>query len=546
MAEHRPILDGWPLWRVSLSVTVAFAFLTVFMTWPQALVMTTHAADHQDVYFNLWRLRWVAHALSTRPADLFDANIFHPEEGVLAFSDAMLVQGLLAAPLLWAGSPPVLVHNLMLLGAIVTSAVGIFVLARHLTGSAPGALVAGVIFAFAPYRFEHYMHMELQWTVWAPWAFWALQRTIETGSIRFGLATGLFATLQMTSSIYYGLFLFIVLSTVGAVQLIPLRGQDLARCSRALLLGGLLAASAAWLYSMPYSAAADRVGTRSPHDVQTYSAQPRDYRVATETNLLYGSSENGEPERRLFPGILPALLAVLGLLLLPLTNVILAYLLGLVLAFELSLGVNGHLYPVLYEHVGALRGLRVPARASVFFLLLLGVLAAQGTSALTRAMPAPLRRLLAAGACAVILLEYRVGPLHLVPYPNEAPPLYKLLARLPPGIVVEFPAPKPDAPPHHDPRYAYLSTFHWMPLLNGYSGFYPPSYLRRLVRLADFPDEESVASLRREHVRYIIVHEDGYRDGERIRIVERLRELGVVPIGEFRDGWGVGSLMEMP
>jgi hypothetical protein len=81
--------------------------------------------------------------------------------------------------------------------------------------------------------------------------------------------------------------------------------------------------------------------------------------------------------------------------------------------------------------------------------------------------------------------------------------------------------------------------------LNGYSGFYPRSYLRRLVRLAHFPDEESVASLRRENVRYVIVHEDGYPPGERIRVVERLRELDVVRVGDFRDGWGVGTLMEM-
>ena len=236
---------------------------------------------------------------------------------------------------------------------------------------------------------------------------------------------------------------------------------------------------------------------------------------------------------------------MLGLLLVPPTTVVLAFLIGLVLAFELSLGANGYLYPVLYDHVGPLRGLRVPARASVFFLLFLGVLAAQGTAALTRTMPSRVRRVVAAGACAVILLEYRVGPLQLVPYPNDAPPLYRLLASLPPGIVIEFPAPRPDAPPYRDPRYAYMSTFHWMPLLNGYSGFYPHSYLRRLVRLANFPDEESVASLRRENVRYVIVHEDGYATGERVRVVERLRELDVVRIGDFRDGWGVGTLMEM-
>ena len=545
MVEPRSPAERRASWRSTLSITVVFAVLTVFMTWPQALVMKTHAVEHQDVFFNLWRLRWIAHALSTSPLDLFNANVFHPERGVLAYSDAMLVEGLMAAPLLWAGIPPVLVHNLWLLGAIVASAVGIFVLARHITGSAAAGVVAGVVFAFAPYRFEHYMHMELQWTVWIPWAFWALQRTIETGSLRFGLLMGLFITLQMASSVYYGVFLFLLTIAVALPQLIPLRNRDLVRTTRALLVGGALAASISWAYSLPYSAALARVGTRSSHEVKMFSAQPSDYRVATPTNLLYGSPGTDAPERRLFPGIVPPLLAALGLLFIRPRTVVVAYAIGLVMAFELSLGVNGYLYPLLYEHVGMIRGLRAAARASVFFLLFLGVLAADATATVARRTPRRVGPALAALFCAVILLEYRVRPLRLVPYHNEAPPLYKLLARLPPGIVVEFPVPRPGSPPHHDPRFAYMSTFHWMPLLNGYSGFYPPSYLRRLARLASFPDEESVASLRRENVKYAIVHADGYPEGERVRIVERLLRLSLTHVADLEDGWSVGSVMEL-
>ena len=545
MAPPVPTADRWALLRGPFGVSALFVILTALMTWPQALVLKTHALDHQDVFFNLWRMRWVAHALATSPANLFNANIFHPERGVLAYSDAMLVESLLAAPLLWAGLPPVLVHNLMLLGAIVASAVGMFVLARHISGSAAGAVIAGVIFAFAPYRFEHYMHMELQWTVWSPWAFWALQRTLETGSIRFGLLMGLFLALQMASSVYYGVFLLILIAAVGLPQLIALRRHHLTRATFALVLGGALAASLSWAYSLPYAAASARVGTRSAPEVKQFSARPRDYLVATPTNLLYGAPDTGAPERRLFPGILPPLLAVVGLLLIPPTTVAIAYLLGLVVAFELSLGAYGTLYMLLYEHVGVIRGLRAPARASVFCLLFLGVLAARAIGALAGTMPRRVGRYVAALVCAVVLLEYAVGPLPLVPYPNAAPRLYELLARLPPGIVVEFPVPKSNSPPHHDARFAYLSTFHWMPLLNGYSGFYPPSYFRRLVRLATFPDEASVASLRRENVKYIIVHDDGYPVGERVRIVENLLQLGLTRLADFNDGWGMGTVMEL-
>jgi hypothetical protein len=537
--------DRWAFLHRGPAVTVLFVVLTVFMTWPQALVLKTHALEHQDVFFNLWRLRWIAHALATSPGDLFNGNIFTPERGVLAYSDAMLVEGVLAAPLLWAGLPPVLVHNLMLLGPIVASAVGIFVLARHLTGSTGGALVAGIVFAFAPYRFEHYMHLELQWTVWSPWALWALQRTIETGTVKFGLLTGLFLALQMASSVYYGIFLLMLVAVVGMLQLITLRGPHLMRAARAFVLGTALAASVSAVYSLPYSAASARVGTRTTPEIKTFSARPRDYRLTTPTNLLYGYSYAGPPERQLSPGIVPPLLALVGLLLIPPTAPMIAYLIGLLVAFELSLGSNGHLQPLLYEHVGVFRGLRAPARASAFCLLFLGVLAAQGLGAITTSLRRTWRHTIAALICAFVLLEYKVGPLPLVRYHNESPPLYVLLTRLPHGIVAEFPMPRPGWPPGHDPRFAYMSTFHWMPLLNGYSGFYPPSYLNRLARLARFPDAASVAALKRENVRYVIVHDDGYPEGERLRIVERLLRLGLARLGDFDDGWGIGTVMEL-
>jgi hypothetical protein len=544
VADDLLVGNPWTRWRRGVAVTAVFAFLTALMTWPQAAVLSTHAVSDQDVFFNMWRLGWIAHALSTSPAELFNANIFYPERGVLAYSDAMLVEGVLAAPLLWAGLPPVLVHNLMLLGAIVASAVGMFALARHVTGSSVGGLVAGLIIAFAPYRFDHYIHLELQWIVWSPWAFWALQRAIETGSVKFGVLTGLFVSLQLASSVYYGVFLGILIAPVALTRLITLRGHHLVRSARNIGIAGVIAASLAGMYQLPYSAAASRVGTRTEHEATMFSARPRDYTAATPTNLVYGSPET-MPERRLFPGVLPLLLAMIGLLLVPPTTAAISYLVGLIVAFELSLGFFGLVYPWLYEHVSVLRGLRAPARASVFCLMFLGVLAAYGAAALTASLTRARQAVAAVFMCAILLIEYRVAPLQLEPYHNEPPALYSMLARLPRGVVAEFPMPAAGSPPGHDPRFAYMSTFHWMPLVNGYSGFYPPSYLERLKRLSGFPDARWVAALRSEGVRYVIVHADGYPPGERVRIVERLLQLGLKGLGEFEDGWSMGTIMEL-
>ena len=186
------------------------ALLTVLMTWPQARVIRTEATPHQDVYFNMWRVEWFAHALATDPSHLFDANIFYPEPDTFALSDAMVVEGMAAAPFVWMGVRAVLLHNLLLLGAIALSGAAMFALARYLTGSRAAGIVAGIVFAFAPYRFEHIMHMEMQWTMWMPLAFLALHRLYDTGRMKYGLALGGCLALQLLSSIYYGIFLAVL------------------------------------------------------------------------------------------------------------------------------------------------------------------------------------------------------------------------------------------------------------------------------------------------------------------------------------------------
>jgi hypothetical protein len=481
----------------------------------------------------MWRLRWFAHALVTPSARVFDTNIFYPETATLALSDAMIVEGVVAAPLIWARTPPVLVHNLMLLGAIVLSGAAMFALARYLTGSRAAGLLAGIVFAFAPYRVEHLMHMELQWAMWSPLAFLALHRAFDTGKWRYGVATGGLIALQMLSSIYYGIFLASLLG-LGAVMLLARdRSVPLRRALPPLLAGAVLAAAISAAYAVPYSRAHARVGDRSEFDVTAFSARPSSYLAATPGNWLYGQARTSRvgPERRLFPGAIPVLLAVVGLLLQVPSRRAIVYLLLLVAAFEASLGFRGYSYSFLYDHVAAFRVLRATARLGLFVLMFVGVLAAYGYQALARGR-APATRAVLAGLLAVaILMEYR-ATFPLTTYVNTAPPIYRILARQPPGVVAEFPVPRAETLPGDEAQYAYMSTFHWFPLVNGYSGNYPPSYLGRLDRLEGFPAPRAIDQLRRDRVTYVIVHGSSYLGpafGElrtRILATDRLVELG--------------------
>ena len=142
-----------------------------------------------------------------------------------------------------------------------------------------------------------------------------------------------------------------------------------------------------------------------------------------------------------------------------------------------------------------------------------------------------------AGAIALLMLaEYRVRPLALIPYPNTPPPLYAWLKQQPRGVVAELPM-RGEPLPGADPGYAYLSTFHWQPIVNGYSGFYPDSYLSRRDAVSGFPDDQAMRQLRLDAVRYLVIHLREYPAENRESIPQIVHnKYGLAELGRFSDG----------
>ena len=93
------------------------------------------------------------------------------------------------------------------------------------------------------------------------------------------------------------------------------------------------------------------------------------------------------PERRLFPGIVPVLLAIAAVFPRPRTRAAIVYLIALAAAFEMSLGFHGYMYEFLNAYVPVFAGLRVPARLGIFVIAFLAILAAQGYATVHDAIP---------------------------------------------------------------------------------------------------------------------------------------------------------------
>jgi hypothetical protein len=492
----------WPQRIGGLTLLVlGFSVLTAWLTWPQVRHLGS-VPDLGDPLFYIWCIAWISHQIVRDPLRLFDGNMFYPEPLTLTYSDSIIVPGLMSAPLFWIGLHPVIVYNLVLLSAFVLSGVTMFLLVRALTGRIDAAAIAGAVFAVYPYRLEHYPHFALQMTIWMPLALWAMHRTMALGRLRDGLATGLAFALQTLSSLYYGLFLALYLVPLGCALWLS------RSCPRRPLLA--LAAGAAFaavlVFPVFYAFTANKamVGERPAGEVQVYSAKGRDYLKPHFRSLVYGGwSDGGNAERALFPRVMPVVLAATAFWP-PLSVARIGYLLALVVALDGSFGMNGGYYPLLYSYVAPYRGIRVPARFSIFVGLTLAVLAGYGAARILQRWPRQ-RAMLTAALLGLIIVE-AMPRLPLTRIWREPPSIYASISGEPSAVLAEFPLPTPLQVPYYDARYLYFSTFHWHPIVNGNSAYFPRSYYELVARARDFPSDSAVEYLRTRRVDYVAVH----------------------------------------
>ena len=483
-------------------LVLGFSALTIALTWPQ-IIRLDSVADLGDPLFSIWRIAWVSHQIVRHPLHLFDTNQFYPEPLTLTYSDSLLVPALMSAPFFWMGAPPVVIYNLLLLSGFVLSGVTMFLLVRALTGRVHAAMIAGAIFALYPYRYEHYSHLELEMTMWMPLALLGLHRTLAGGRLRDGLATGFAFALQTLSSLYYGCFLAVYLAVVGGALWLG-RGRPRTAIGP-LTAGVVLAAVLVAPVAVEYIASRPVMGPRDEGTIQFYSAQGPDYLKPHFRSALYGRwSDGGFPERALFPRLMPVALTAVALWP-PLSAARIAYTLGLVLAVDGSLGFNGTTFTALHAVLSPFKGLRVPARFSLLAGLTLAILAGYGAARLLERWPR--RRVALTSAMLALVIIEAVPRMPLEPVWPEPPAIYASIAgKQPPAVLAEFPMPPDIYRSNFDARYLYFSTFHWQNLVNGNSGFFPPSYVELLERAGEFPTEASLSYLRSRGVQYVTMH----------------------------------------
>ena len=411
---------------------------------------------------------------------------------------------------MWLGVPLAAVYTSLILISFVAAGLAMFALGRAVTGHAGVAVIAGLVFAFDPFRFAQYSHLELLFTCWMPLAVLCLLRLLTTGTRRDGVCLGIFIALQGLSGIYCAAY-FSVSLAVLAVCWICFVERPPPRAIGSAGLAVLIAMAAAGLVTIPYRANRSTVGERRADEIRAYSAFGRDYLTASRRSAVYGTRlyERENAERELFPGTLPIVLGAASLLP-PIGPAVFPTALTLAASIDASLGLHGTVYTWL-DTLPPFRGFRVPARFRAVAGLYLALLAGLGVAGLTRRIGSVWPRRVTLWVIGIALLVDLHPTLGLQPLWNHAPGIYRLVPDRQ-AVLADLPLPGDSDLFWHDPVYMYFSTFHWHPLINGASAFAPAWYGPLGAISREFPSDQTLDAFRTLGTEYFVLHEGYYHD----------------------------------
>ncbi len=420
--------------RALRACLLALAYLTLALvfTYPLASHFGTHHVGEAggDAKTYLWNYWWVEKALFDLGTSPFETeHIFYPVGIGLSLHTLASLQGVLVAPLEKLVGP-IRAPNLLILWTFVASALATYALARRVGASREGAFLAGIAFAFCPYRLARLAgHYDLLGTEWIPLYVLLLIELSERPRHHWPLAalTGLVAALcgytALSYLVFLGLFTLLWLGyrrekalvarflVVGLV-VITLMSPLLLQARRDL---------SEWSYP-PYPGA-----DRYVADIAAFVVPP-----PQQTILGARAFADNLTETTVFPGFLLLVLAALGWR-------HRFWALAALVFFVLSLGSSLHIagadtgVPMpfwLISQTPLLENLRAPSRFTIMMMLSLAMMMALSWS--------PKKRWPTALAAVVLVAEYLAIPTPL--FRAETHDVYAELARDPSDVtVVEIP-----------------------------------------------------------------------------------------------------------
>ena len=276
-----------------------FFVMTAIFLRPVVFNFFDQVSGSGDTYEYVWRLWWFKHTLlDTAQSPWLVPFVYYPQGYLLAHSEVTPVNTIFGIPLTLAFGE-YSAHNALLFLAVFLTGFNTFLLARQLTGNVWAALLAGILFGFAPYRRGQYFHLNQMSVQWFPLIFLFGERFLQTGQRRQALAAGVAFGLSALSSWYHALAA-VVLVLVWFVMRARPWSHYLKRPQlwRGLAIASLVSLGLVLPFLPPFVAISQDPATRPPLDnVNFWSASPTDYLIPNPFHPIWG----GWIEEKLIP-----------------------------------------------------------------------------------------------------------------------------------------------------------------------------------------------------------------------------------------------------
>src|ERR1051325_6723455 len=295
-----------------------FCLLTALLTWPYARYLRDVVVDEGDPYLVSWLMWGDYHQTFAHPLQLFHANIFYPYPYSLAFSEHMYGISVIFFPLFALGFRPLTVHAIAMFVGFALCGYGAFRLGRTLTGCLTVAWIAGIAFAFTPFRLGQMSQLPYLWTVWIPLSLEALILFARHTSRRRAAWLGFTVFMLGLSSLTWLSFALLPMMVAAVVLITRRRLWRQREFWRRGLFALAIAGVALLPFTIPYYLVSRIYGfKRTIQEVKVNSAWPIHWHSIHPRSALWsriGPTLVPNSRFRLFPGLLPLIFSAIALI----------------------------------------------------------------------------------------------------------------------------------------------------------------------------------------------------------------------------------------
>jgi hypothetical protein len=521
--------------------------------------------------------RWQAHAiLSGSLQDFWRGWFFYPNRWTMGYTEHILGWMPTYVVVEWLSGSAPLAYNFVVIAIFVVNAWAGYLLGKRFGGTFGAGVIAGFVFAFASYRFTQLTHIHTSSYFVVAVALLALEQMLHRPKVARGLAAGLaWGAAVLFSYYHWALITFVVPFFVLSWLATGARWRS---AGRRHALAGLVAVVTMLAVVVPLSVqlvlARSEIDTyRRPQEAAAYSVRLIDFFKPPAASLLYeridkAHRKNPNGETNVFLGLSGFSFLLAGFV--PaafertrrrragesqkhleaareesqnhgdsglsstsfgaVTPWVVATLAALAIAMgpDLRLGTRGPSLAGPYRLFAALPGfgqIRAVGRFGILLFVLATIASALAWRRVCEMANPRLRKWAMVGLvllCVLWIAESvtRTGFAPSVPANrSEAPEYSRWLSEHADGAVAELPIYGRGTPwdSFAEARRLYISTFDWVPRVNGYSGYEPRGYSETVRALESFPSEKAVERLAELGVRYLVVHYDEavvYRSGD--------------------------------